>query len=494
MSAALRAPARAGVAARHYLALLGRETAPGAVLLAVAVSFQASINRAMFEGVLTCLPLMALLPLVHWRAAGRDVDPALPLGGRSHRLVMVACGAAWAAAALAVPVALLMALTRQGSGAWLGGHPWWYPLPLLAAGLCFYLLGSAVWLRSAHPGRVLLVLLCLGAALKDALGLGVPAWTVAFATREELRGVGTAGWIAASLAWLGAGCAAVALAAAAGGRARPGEQRAVPAHGSLAGPGTPRRRRAPGLRPRPASALVVLRSQAALLRHRMAWPAVIALLVAWTGARAEMAAPAGEPVFLGGSTPFVQLAVIGFLWPLLVWMDERGPGREHEEALPVSALARRLARVAAGGAALAALCALVVAGPVAGAWIAGTLPSPAALPARTWVGVPAAVLMMYLAGSLPLLLSLERPVRRMAAWWAVTFLLVLPWLWSVGLRDARLSPTAALSVFTDHPAPWAGALLFWLALLAAAAAGAAAAGARDDRLEGPSPAHGGRPA
>jgi hypothetical protein len=207
-----------------------------------------------------------------------------------------------------------------------------------------------------------------------------------------------------------------------------------------------------------------------------------------------MAAPAGEPVFLGGSTPFVQLAVIGFLWPLLVWMDERGPGREHEEALPVSALARRLARVAAGGAALAALCALVVAGPVAGAWIAGTLPSPAALPARTWVGVPAAVLMMYLAGSLPLLLSLERPVRRMAAWWAVTFLLVLPWLWSVGLRDARLSPTAALSVFTDHPAPWAGALLFGLALLAAAAAGAAAAGARDDRLEGPSPAHGGRPA
>ena len=503
MSTALRSPARTAVVARHSLGLLGRETALGAGGLAVALSLLSSTNRSdLFEGMANLLPLMVFLPLFQWRGGVRDPGRALPLGGVRHDLLRVACGAAWAAAALAVPVALHAAMARRGLGSWLGGYPWWYPLPLLAAGLAYYLLGSAVWLRAARPGRILVVLVLLVQVLGEALGLGDRAWTVVYASREELRGVGAAQWIAAAAAWLAAGCAAVGLAAGAWRRdphAEASRGRVVPIGGSPARHGAIRHGPPPALAlpPRPASALTTLRAQAALMRHRMAWPAAITLIIAWTGARAELRLPSGGaqgPLFLRDPSDFVGLALIAFLWPLLVWMDERGPGREHEEALPVGVVTRRLARVAVGGAVLVALYVVALAGPAAGAWIAGTLPSPAALPVRVWAGVPAAVLMMYLWGSLPLLLSADRPLRRVVGWHFVTFFLVLPWLWSLGVQDARLSPTAALAVFTDRPVPWTAAVLFWLAVLAAAGAGAAALGADSDRRGAWSPTHDGRSA
>lgn len=484
---ALRRPARAAVVARHYLALLGRETAPGAIGLAVALSLWSSVNRRdLFEGMVSQLPLMAFLPLFQWRGGGRD-EAALPLAGVRHDLVRVACGTAWAAATLAVPVALHALLARRGLGSWLGGYPWWYPLPLLAAGLAFYLFGSALWLRAAHPGRVLLVVLFLANGLWDALGLGEPRWAVVYVPPGELHGIAAPVWIAAALAWLGAGCAAFALAAAVGSRAPRAERSAAPSRvaGGPARGGAARRgpRPAAGRPPRPAPALTALRTQAALMRHRMVWPATIAVLLAWKGARAEvwLAPGAQGPLFLNEASPFDGLAPIAFLWPLLVWMDERGPGRDREEALPVSVVTRRLARVAAGGAALAALCIVVIVGSAAGAWIAGTLPSPATVPARMWAGVPAGMLMLYLAGSLPLLLSPDRPLRRLVGWFLVTFILVIPILWNSGVGDARFSPTAALSVLTDRVVPWTAAALFWLVVLAAAAAYAAALGASNDR-------------
>jgi hypothetical protein len=487
-AAGLRAPARTGVVARHYLALLGRETALKGIGLVVALSLWSTMNRReMFEGMVELLPLMAFLPLFHWRGGSRGAGTALPLGGVRHDLVRVACGTAWAAASLAVSLALLAVLARRGLGAWLGGYPWWYPLPLLAAGLAFYLLGSAVWLRTARPGRVLLVVLFLANGLWDALELGEPRWAVVYASPGELRGMAAPEWIAAAIAWLGAGCAAFALSAAVGGRAPRAERGAAPspvAGGPARRDAARRRPRpAPGRPPRPAPALTALRTQAALMRHRMVWPAAIAVLLAWKGARAEIRPPAGgaqAPLFLHDGDAFLGLASFAFFWPLLVWMDERGPGREHAEALPVGVLTLRLARVAAGAAALGALCAVVMAGPAVGAWIAGTLHSPAAVPARVWAGVPASVLMMYLWGSLPLLLAADRPLRRVLGWYLVTFFLVL-WLWSVRLQDARLSPTAAFSVFSDHPVPWTAAALFWLVVLAAAAAYAAALGASNDR-------------
>jgi hypothetical protein len=499
---ALRAPARPAVVARHYLALLGRETAPGAIGLAVALSFWGSVNRRdLFEGTVELLPLMMFLPMFQWRGGGRDHAAALPLGGVRHDLVRVACGTAWAAATLGVPVALQAVLARGGLGAWLGGYPWWYPLPLLAAGLAFYLLGSAVWLRTPRPGRVLLVLFFFANGLREALGLGEPGWAVVYGSPDELRGVGAPEGIAAALAWLGAGCAAVGLSAAVGGRAPRAERGRDPSRIVRwpARRGAARRgpRPVPARPPRPASALTALRAQAALMRHRMVWPAAIAVLLAWKGARAEIRLPAGGvqgPLFLHDGEAFLGLALFAFFWPLLVWMDERGPGREHAEALPVGVLTLRLARVAAGGAALAALCVVVVAGSAGGAWIAGTLPSPAAVPARVWAGVPAGALMMYLAGSLPLLLSADRPLRRTVAWCFVTLSLVLPYVWSSGARDARFSPTAALSVFTDRPVPWTDAALLWLAVLAAAAAYAAALGAFNDRGGPWSPADAGRAA
>lgn len=483
MSAATRLPARTSVVARHYLGMLGRETALKGIGLAVAASLWTSTNTAeQFAAMEACLPLTAFLPLLQWRGGGKGLEPALPLGGVRHDLVRVACGLAWAAATLVLPAML------WGLGARLSLYPWWYPLLMVAAGLGYYLLGSAIWLRTVRPGRVLVILLLLVPALWEALGLGPNVWTVVYASREELRGVGAAQWIVSAAAWLGTGCAAVGLAAVAGrrgGHAERGTARAAWSASLPARRGAMRRgpRPAPGLPPRPASALTALREQASLMRHRMAWPTVITLLVTLTDARAEMRLPpdAQAPIFLQGASSLVGLGVVAFLWPLLVWMDEHGAGREHEAALPVGVVTRRLARVAAGGAGLAALCLIVMAGPAAGAWIAGTLPSPAAIPARVWAGIPIAALMLYLAGSIPLLLSPERPLRRVLGWFLVTFIVVLPLIWNSGVGDARFSPTAALSVLTTHPVPWTAAALLWLAMLAAAATCAAAVGASQDR-------------
>ncbi|MET0396161.1 MAG: hypothetical protein ABW277_05025, partial [Longimicrobiaceae bacterium] len=210
MSAAPRPPARTAVVARHYLGMLGSGTALKGIGLAAAASLWTSTNTVeAFAGMTAWLPLMAFLPLFQWRGGGGwDPEPALPLAGVRHDLVRVACGLAWAAATLVLPAAL------WSFGAWTSSYPGWYPLLMVAAGLGYYLLGSAVWLRAAHPGRVLLVVLLLAPALWEALGLGPAAWTVVYASRAELRGVGAAQGIAAAAAWLAAGCAAVGLAAA----------------------------------------------------------------------------------------------------------------------------------------------------------------------------------------------------------------------------------------------------------------------------------------
>ncbi len=481
-AATLRQPTRTAVVARHYLALLGRETALLGVCLAVAISTSTTVFTIdeMFSDAAAFLTFMAFLPTIQWRGGRGELEAALPLGGVRHDLVRVACGLAWASVALVLPVA------HWSLGAWLSSYPWWYPLSLLAAGLAFYLLGSAVWLRTARPGRILLApVFILGLTLHR----GSFPWTVAYASREELHGMETGQWIAAAVTWLCVGWAAIVLAAVAGRPTHRGDRGAA---GKGRTDGGSERRRAmrrraravTGLLPHPASAFTVLRAQAALMEHRATgWPAAVALALIWPRVQWELWPPdwAHEPLFFREPLYFVVLTLFSFLWPLVVWMDDHGPGREHEEALPASVLTRRLARVTAGAVVLLALCLVVVAGPVAGAWIGGTIPSPAAVPAKFWVEIPAAVLMLYLAGSIPLLLAPDRSPRRALVWYLATPLLVLPYYLGPGVGDARFSPTAVFSVFTTHPVPWVDAALLWLAVLAAATVAAAALGARRDR-------------
>jgi hypothetical protein len=487
-AAAARRPAATGAVARHYLWLLARERGVSAFLLPL-VAMIAGMNLDGFASVGLMISLAFFYPLYQWRGGAREtLDPAMPLDAARHRRVRVTCGAAWAALGLATWVGLytwLFVSVRHG----LAGFPAWYPVALLGWGVASYLFGAATWLRAERPGRTLvLVFFAAGTALEwlpgpwanAALGQVEPAvlnakpWPAwAAACLLTLALAWAAVWVAASPApWLPRLRALLPL----GHRAHGGEH-----EGPSAAP-APARAIAAGPR-RPATAAMVLRRELAMVGHDARWALLVVALMAVQAMApdADISATLAQRLPWGGRTAvLVTFAWMSFFWPILVWIDERGPGRELAESIPAGMLKRRLLHLLAGAAWLELLALVALAGVTAGAWRAGLVASPADVPAAIWAGFPIGALMMYLIGSLPHLSSSRSPVRSEVVWFlAFTLVLAPPLLLSSGWT---LSPGAAFSVTTLQPPPhWGEAVLIWLPLLVAAAVGAIAAGVSSDR-------------
>jgi hypothetical protein len=460
--------------------------------LAVSLAQDIGSGSVSFAGVQPALVLAFFLPLVHWRdpAHASPLDRAVPFRGVAHDLLRVACGAAWTCATVVLLIGLFDVLALFGLGR---GYPAWYPLPALTTALILYLLGSAVWLRAGHPGRilfaaflvlllyswrVLLVLVGVEGTMTLGSALRALAWSPgegSFLGREWLRG---------TTLLLGGAAAAVLLSATAdawtgwpaasrGGTAwRALRLRIV--RRSLAAPRGWARRAASGGTRRPAAGGVAFRRELALVGHRMAWPLAFALLFGWGWLLEGMGSlevvtegPTGEPN---------RFSVLGFafLVPMLVWLDERGLRPDYEEALPVDAVVRRVLRVAAGAVWLAGVGAVLLAGELAGEQAGTPAAMREAIPPRVWIGVLGATLLVYLLGSLPALLASRHPLRWCFSWWLAFNLLGGAGAWP-------FSPWAALAPLGMSRQPWEPALALWLPLAAAATVAAAVLGTRLER-------------
>ncbi|MFL5539686.1 MAG: hypothetical protein ACJ8J0_11875, partial [Longimicrobiaceae bacterium] len=282
------------------------------------------------------------------------------------------------------------------------------------------------------------------------------------------------------------GCAAVWVAASPGPRL-PRLRRGLPRHAAAAErAGTRAVAAAPGPR-RPPSLVRVLWSELAMVGHDAVWALALALLA---GASALQIHFEGTPQaaarhlpLAGRSEGLLFLALVGFFWPLLVWMNELGPGRAWAEAVPVETAWRRALRLLAGAAWLEAMVLVAEAGTIGGAWRAGVITSLAQVPAMLWLGFPVGVLITYLLGSMPLLISVSHPVRRTVVWYFAFFLLILPL--AALTRHWRLSPAAVLLLINLIPRPhWGEALLLWLPVVAAAAVWMLRVGVARDRGQG----------
>jgi hypothetical protein len=285
---------------------------------------------------------------------------------------------------------------------------------------------------------------------------------------------------------LALGCAAVWVAAAPGPRLprlRPGLARRAAAAEQA---GARAVAAAPGPR-RPPSLARVLWSELTMVGHDAVWALALALLYGATSLQLDFEGSPGAAArhlpLAGRAEGMLSLALVGFFWPLLVWMNEHGPGRAWAEAVPVETAWRRALRLLAGAAWLEAMVLVVEAGTIGGAWRAGVITSLAQVPAMLWVGFPAAVLIMYLLGSIPLLVSVSHPVRRTVVWYFAFFLLVLPL--AALTRHWRLSPAAVLLLANLMPRPhWGEALLLWLLVVAAVAVWMLRVGVARDRGQG----------
>jgi len=221
-AAALRAPASTDAVARHYLRLLASEHGVPTLLLTLALVLFTSINVTGFAGLVLPLALAFFLPLYQWRDGPVAVlDDAMPLDRARHRRIRVACGAVWAALALALCVGLYTALQAPwlsglGRSSGHAGYPAWYPPLLLGWGVVAYLFGAATWLRAERPGRVLTLVFMAATTLAE----WIPGpWTGAvagFATPRDLARAPGWAWGAACAGALALGCAAVWVAASPG--------------------------------------------------------------------------------------------------------------------------------------------------------------------------------------------------------------------------------------------------------------------------------------
>jgi len=494
----LRAPARVGRVAGAYLRLLFHRGTV-AVLCLGSADILANwgvgdrytvVASELFNNVRELATLVFCLPFLQWQGEGGRSTFPLPLDRTQHDLLRVACGTAWAAVCLAIPTAVetwrVAALLHDGPG-FTGVYPAWYPVALFAAGITMYLLGSAVLLWFEKPGRILLL---LGALLFVVPGLlplrgserkTVPsiAWTELLVAwhAERFARLSMPEQLAGVMLPLGFACALVYAAArldSPRGRAwaevadRMGETlRRRFRRGPLLG--SPRRTAPPtGLR-LPPSAATVARWHFELLRRRMTWPIFIALCIAWDAARIQVGAGGIIPRF----PPFSGYeAMVATCWPVLVWIDERGPSREFDEALPVGRVKKRILHAAAGAAWLVLGVLILVAGRVAGAMAVGTLASPLDVPAWLWLGGPCGALILYFIGTIPTLLS-HRPAMTF-------FLLSIVTLVASQLAGSSdpdpLSPVRAIAPFlSDGPeasrtAWWSyTAAACWLVVFAAAA-------------------------
>jgi hypothetical protein len=470
--AELRAPASAWQVARHYLGMLGSGGGTLGIALLALVPIKAWSPSVAGEDLLAPMFLLALL---HWRGTGRagGRDDALPLRRSHHDGVRVACGLAWAAAAmlllagLSVPFGLathdLDFLVERALGI----------LPTVPIALGMYAVAAAVRLRSGRPRRALLaVFLLLG-----LLSAAPPALWVA---------------VAAAAVWLLApGDLRARVLRARSRRKEPAAPRPT-AQRPLAPRGWSGPRTAAGAPRRPARLAAVFGRESRMALRRIALP--LAFTAAWAWSRVsggvDAVGPArGAGAYLSAGFVLVLLCVV----PFWVSRVERGAGREHDDSLPVDTATLRALRVAAGamwlGAVLLAVAAVAAAGAVA---IGGAASLPGVL-LRTWAGAAGAALLVYLLASVPVFLSARQPYMAglmYASVWVGVWRYTIDWV----PQAAPFLPWSALAPLVDPSAPasaWAPALALWLPLAVLAVPAAAAMGAR---REHPGWGRGARPA
>lgn len=225
----------------------------------------------------------------------------------------------------------------------------------------------------------------------------------------------------------------------------------------------------------------VLGAQLRLLCRGREWEATGAALLL-------LGATVVEAVLLAKSSPEGAAALaargagwLAFLWPLGVWRGENTGGTAYHRAMPVERGWHDLARVAAGGAWLAAwlamaACADVLAAvPTPGAWG----PALAALGLLPCLAV--AALTLYLLGSAPLLLSQsagESWGASMLYWLIGVVLLAAGNVWPagsaqpllfhpLGLGTALLPLRGPDALAAVGVAGWLPAALLWLGVGAA---------------------------
>lgn len=388
-AAALRAPARWTDAARAHLAASAPAGLVGLAAVAAVTRPGQTARDVPFDEAGALTMLMLFLPLVHWRGRGssRSLDQGLPMDDARQEWIRTACGALWAVltvgAALAVHV-LMDTRLRSGAVTYAPG----LPVSILARALGAYLLGAAVLARTDRPGRTLLVALGLMAVLVAVGELLTRSLMSTHSVTEYLprsEHVRVPGWTRATLLPLVLGVGAVwvsGLLGRHGGALRSLRARWIPAGSATRPPPRTRPvRLVPGPRRAAGFGAAAVR-QFGGLRGRLGWAAAgIVAFYTLSYFRLPMDAASVE-------IPVMWATVF---WPALVWLEERGRGRDWDDSVPVGRVPLRIAHALAGAVWLMA------------AVVPGALIHPAG------IAVPAAALAMYLAVTAGAAL-LERPV------------------------------------------------------------------------------------
>jgi hypothetical protein len=415
-AAALRAPAPWH---RVEAAALLRPRAVPVVLAAIVLlttgPFGAGTSSP-FMDFIQLTTLMFFFPLLLWRGRGGrgSLDAAMPVGTATYALIRIGLGAAAALAVMCIVTQVhLLVFVSRFTPSQLSESVRDFSAAITLRGLAVYLLGCAIVIRARRPGRVLLVVFLMGLPALLMLGIGDEStgWQV---LRDSDGGVETrltsSLTVGKALLQLAVAAAALGVSVWMGERGRglflPWQRagRTAPALRTTSVP-----RAARSIPRSPASMGAVAMRQLAVQAPRMAWPMLVLALLALryvAGGMGLFGLSEWNALYVGS---FFFLWLTAFLWPLLVWMDERG-GRPWDEAQPVDAFRRRLLHWAAGLAWLEACVLVLLAGHVAGAAAAGTLASAAWLPAWVLPGVPLAVMALYCIGTVPAVLS-AHPVR-----------------------------------------------------------------------------------
>jgi hypothetical protein len=463
-AAALRAPAPWHRAARAEIvsSLSLRFAVTGLAVLALLV-----LSPAGREVGGAFVLLMFFFPLVHGQGGRGPLDEALPVGTVAHDLTRVACGTAMALVFLCVALAVHLGLflTEYGQPYIVTYVAPAYVPMVIANGLAAYLAGWTLMLRARRPGRVLLGAFLLALFAMGLIGVEgsmttfrtqiLPDGTYRMSYETSMRPRG-------SLLRLGVAVAAVWLVAWTG---RHGRMFRLPGfRGTDRGAGE---RKAAVLAPlprgprKPASTVRVALRQMRVLAPRMVWPLLVTGIVA-----GNVATESARGALAVGD--FNLLALVAFLWPVLVWMDERN-GHPWDQAHPAGTLARRLLHALAGLLWLELCTALLIAGHVAGAARGGTV----WLDAWVLPGVPLAAAAAYCLGTAVSMLP-----RHPLAWGIAAYIVGQAVYTVLALRSAEgapgtLSPVGVLSPLTSDPSSWSTPLaLVWLPLLALLAAAA----------------------
>jgi hypothetical protein len=417
-------------------------------------------------------------------------DTAMPMDPARYALIRLVCGVERAAFLLALTIVLYVSLFGDP------GNPGWYLPTLFTWGLTIHLLVSAALLQRLVYRAVAVpcvLAICGGLFLLVARK---PAELEYMGVLKVLAGTALASGVAGAAAY-----AATRLPAPAGRAPRyvrtPRRDRA---------PALPERPAPPPVRPaersarragpaRPVATRTVFRRHLALLRRFTIVPALTVLVFAGLVLMqlADGTGEAGEGRTVRYFAESMGLpwwcAGIALSWTVLVRLGEYGAQRRWNDTLPVSTAMRRILHAAAGTAWLLVFLPCVVAVPLAAAAAAGTLASPAGIPAWLWLGLPVRTLTLYLAAtlvlhgahpayaassSLPEHVAVKGPFSLLAPLMVVAVILghiVIP-LWLVQ-RGAVLLEHLMLALTDAGPDGWShAASALWLVPYGAAAAGA----------------------